>query len=697
MLYSIAAFWGKRRNLKSNALLEASPLSVSRRFNRNIRDLLILTGLHVLLFLGLFSRLDLPLHDDANYFGHGILFGKFGSPLYGDLYPIPAYFAALLYRCMPLSNTAIYAVYAFFSQWIFLVGSYAFIQIFSRNTGWSFLATLLLAVVVSYPFNLNVQLFPAGMLLCLLGWMESKKSLDIWLILASVGFSYLLRPEYSLITAGFSLPALYRQSKNQSHMRLLIPDLSSLALVLLFASAAWPVISWGTWTNRFETEFENQFAQFVEQKIAEQKGLSDFSGISPAAPVSETINKFFPPEHRRSAFLARWCPVLYTASAYPRLFLDFLTHQATPFLRGDFSFSESQALSSFLSLFVLISLFVLAGMIFHQRQWDKLLYLYFSAVFVIGTLPVLCGSPTRHHLLPAIVWLIGVIPSLWLTATSQARWFVTGLITVAVFNQFPHWKGEFQKRQGNRNWQRVEFLVSAEREESMANASLAEAFPIFSVAFCRKVGTSSDYHAAWDEFGHLRSNGGTGAEIQYVLFEKFPPGLPGPSSEALLPILRRHGTLVAEQDPFALWKVDPVRVFVTDDLIQEKDLCLGTDIDLPNKRQLVIRWNLPGPAFIDFHIWVKVDGGKEQYLGRTTTGQANRFVWEDRSGIDETGAIQKESEPELAAAFLSGPELNHQYEFVLYGIPESVSPDQPHASKPQPFYTKGPLEYREAQ
>ena len=126
--------------------------------------------------------------------------------------------------------------------------------------------------------------------------------------------------------------------------------------------------------------------------------------------------------------------------------------------------------------------------------------------------------------------------------------------------------------------------------------------PIFSVAFAG--GDLVGYHAAWDDTGHFRSNDGTGAEIQYVLLSitrhiHFPP--------ALLPILRHNGILVTEEGPFALWKVDPIG-YSSRTYPSRKDLCLGTDIDLPDKRQTVIRWDLPGHAFTDFHIWIKVDG-----------------------------------------------------------------------------------------
>ncbi len=683
----LTAFWGMNRSDDPDSTYFSPLLNAIRNQSHPLRLCVFHTGM----FLWLFPRLDLPVLDDANYFGHGVLFAKSGQPLYGDLYPLQTYFAAGLHQLLPFSNVWAYAVYAWFSQLIFLLGAYVFIQAFTRNAGWTFPAVILVAVSVSYPFNLNVQLFPAGVLLCLLAWMESKKSLDLWFSISLIGIAYLLRAEYSLIAAGFALRGLYRPMKNHSIPRMFLPGYSSLAVVVLALAAAWPVTSGGTWTGRFHHEFEIQFARF-----AQEKGMYEPAGLSPSAPPSEAVNAFFPLRQRRMAFLAEWCPVLATASANPGRFLDFLTRQASPFWRGDFSFSESRALSSFLSLYVVISLFILLGVVFHRRQWDYLSFLYYSAVFAAGALPVLCGSPTRHHLLPAIVWFVGVIPSLWLTSSPHARLFLCGLITAAVFNQAPHWTGEFQKRQGERSWQRADFVTAAARRESLDNISLAEPYPIFSVAFCRPVGTSSDYQAAWDGAGHFRSNGGTGAEIEYVLLEEYPPGMPGPPAEALMPVLRHNGTLVREEGPFALWKVEPVHVFVTDDLIQETDLCLRTDIDLPDKRQLVVRWDLPGHAFTDFHIWVQVDGGEEQYLGRTASGKATRFVWEDKSGLPVEEVSRKENEPELAGAFRSGPELNHRYEFILYGIPPGVNPEQPQAPKPQPFFTKGSLEYREA-
>ncbi len=682
----LSVFWEMNRNHKPGSTGHPPLIRVLR----NSRHPLILVVLHTGLFLWLFPRLDLPVLDDANYFGHGVLFAKSGRPLYGDLYPLQTYFAAGLYHLL-YSNGWAYAVYAWFSQLTFLLGSYAFIQAFTRKAGWALPATGLIAVAVSYPFNLNVQLFPAGVLLSLLAWMEFKKTIDLWFALAVMGIAYLLRAEYSLIAAGFSLRGLYKQARCHSFLRLFLPDYSSLAAAALALAAAWPVVSWGTWTGHFNHVFETQFTRY-----AQENGLCEPAGISPSIPPSEAMDAFFPPRQRKMAFLAGWCPVISTASANPGLFLDFLARQASPFLRGDFSFSESQALSSFLSLFVLISLFILLGMVLHGRQWDYRSHLYLSAVFAAGALPVLCGTPTRHHLLPAIVWFVGVIPSLWLTASPHARLFLYGLITIAVFNQAPHWREAYQRLHGDRNRQRADFVLAAARRGSLDNISLAEPYPIFSVAFCRPVGTSSDYHAAWDDTGHFRSNDGTGAEIQYVLLEEYPPGVSGPSAEALLPILRHNGILVTEEGPFALWKVDPIRVFVTDDIHQEKDLCLGTDIDLPDKRQLVIRWDLPGHAFTDFHIWIKVDGGEEQYLGRTASGEAKRFVWEERSGRPAEEALRHENEPELAEAFVSGPEPDHRYEFILYGIPPSVNPEQPQAPKPQPFYTKGPLEFREA-
>ncbi len=60
---------------------------------------------HSLVYPAVFPFLNLPVSDDANYFGYAKLFALHGRPLYADWTPVLTYWGAFLYRLTPLPGT----------------------------------------------------------------------------------------------------------------------------------------------------------------------------------------------------------------------------------------------------------------------------------------------------------------------------------------------------------------------------------------------------------------------------------------------------------------------------------------------------------------------------------------------------------------------------------------------------------------
>ena len=97
-----------------------------------------------------------------------------------------------------------------------------------------------------------------------------------------------------------------------------------------------------------------------------------------------------------------------------------------------------------------------------------------------------------------------------------------------------------------------------------------------------------------------------------------------------------------------LFNIPENTIIVTDDL-QSKDDLQGTfDADAPDNKALAIRWNFANSAFTTYHVYVKKDGGNEEFLA-ALPATAVYYEWKN-------------------------PEFGHSYLFLLYGLVEDGSP-----------------------
>lgn len=117
-------------------------------------------------------------------------------------------------------------------------------------------------------------------------------------------------------------------------------------------------------------------------------------------------------------------------------------------------------------------------------------------------------------------------------------------------------------------------------------------------------------------------------------------------------------------------------VIVTDNLASWADLSNNVAYASPNYRALVIRWNIQEANIRDFHLYVSVNGGAPNYLGRSGDGSASTFEW-------SVGA-----ERYIAPGFADGPQFGDTYRFHIYAICEGQPPLGP-------FRTLGPVQFVE--
>ncbi len=119
-------------------------------------------------------------------------------------------------------------------------------------------------------------------------------------------------------------------------------------------------------------------------------------------------------------------------------------------------------------------------------------------------------------------------------------------------------------------------------------------------------------------------------------------------------------------------------VIVTDGIDSYDDLSMGKDIDPPDDRELVIRWNFDFPDAKDYHVYVLVDGETQaKFLGRPGgDGLIQNMRW-------------KKGTPLLGAPFLDGPQSGHSYQFIVFAMRESFGL----SFVSGPFQTKGPVQY----
>ena len=655
----------------------------------------LLGGLHTLFFFWLYPQLDLPVYDDANYFAFAILFSGSKSTLYGDWSPILTYFAALLYNVLPLSKITLYAIYTYGCELIFVLGVYFFIARFTRDARWAFWSTLLIVVTLSYPFFKNAHKLPAGLLFFLLAWADRKKQLNLFECLSLVLLSILLRVEYVILAGGFALGYAVRTLNARSWKTFFQPSRSSVLLVLLTLALWTPVFLWGTLhTNRFLFAFGEKF-----QIYAFDKGLYEKAHLSENVSWQQVLDTFFPPDRRNESRIGRLFPLYTIATADPALFREFLWENTKSFRRAVFSFSEAEPVSSFLSIYALAGLAMLVARVLSAREWDKSWYLYWGFIFALSVVPSLFTSPIRIYLLPAVVWFACVVPFFWLGEIKRLAVFFTVLILLVCFYQWIYWNNDLFEHHKQIHRHRAETLRLAQQDEAFHDVTLAEAFPIFSVAFGDAVVDSYEYNVGWDPQGLLRANDGVGPVIQYLLLEQPTPRHPYFDRVSFLDdLVKKFGVMVADHAGYTIWKILPLPVKVTDDVDHQQgvvpDLAAAADEDPPDHRQLVIQWFIPDRvgdavdgAFMDFHVWVQVDGQEKQYLGRTGSGSVNRLVWQE-------GAA------DLNPAFANGPEFDHRYEFIVFGIPQGwnakKAQEHPEMETPQPYYTRGPVRFLQA-
>lgn len=156
------------------------------------------------------------------------------------------------------------------------------------------------------------------------------------------------------------------------------------------------------------------------------------------------------------------------------------------------------------------------------------------------------------------------------------------------------------------------------------------------------------------------------------VLDSFVPGNPGEEPQATPTPEEPEATPTPEITPTATSTPTPTpspaevslatnTVIVMDDLFSAGDLSNGVDYDLESERNLTARWNIDSADVKDFHVYVKIDRGAPQYLGRTGDAQKTYFDW-------------KANQKFLNPPFADGPAFAHVYEFMVYAITQSGTP-----------------------
>lgn len=641
----------------------------------------LIAAVHTLVFAWIFPQLDPPVYDDANYFAYGILLSPSRPTLYGDWSPMLIYFVKCLYWIAPLSKSSLFALYSYLCGLIFLAGAYSFVSAFANHRAWAFWVTVMAGIAFSYPFINNGYKFPAGMLMLAMGQLEREGKICVWGACAWIVFAMLLRMEYLIVAAG--LAALYgaklvRTGGTAAFFRVRWGSVAALLVMLL----AWaPVLAMGKLsTNRLEFAFGEKFHLY-----AKESGLLEPAGLPPDADWRDTLKAFFPPEQRGSGPLADAIPLIGFYRANPEAFNGFVWRNFKPFRQGVFSFSESIAVSSFLSLLTVLSFILLLYRLAAERRAELFTPLWITLVFALAALPTLFTSTNRVYILPALVWTIGVLPGYWLAGAPKRHWFPAALALTAALYQWPAWKDHLLSQWPHLGTKRAAALELAEGQPGFENCMVAEAYPYFSVAFGDAVRDSCGYDVRWGPDRRLYPADRPGEPVGFVLLER-PPGNHRFErlSIQLDEWMRKFGELIAERGGFGVWRVNPLQVIVTDTPGDDTDLCLAEDVDEPDNRGLTLKWFIPESGYREFHIWVSVDGGEREYLGIARDPAAREFEWTEGAN-------------EFAPKFRGGPEFGKRYEFTVFGIPEAwTGPGGGSEGKPEPHYTAGPVFFAES-
>jgi hypothetical protein len=119
-------------------------------------------------------------------------------------------------------------------------------------------------------------------------------------------------------------------------------------------------------------------------------------------------------------------------------------------------------------------------------------------------------------------------------------------------------------------------------------------------------------------------------------------------------------------------------VVITDDIDSFEDLTNGVDVDLPDQRELVVRWKIDNYSAKDYHVYVLVDGStKRNYLGRTGSDD-NFYRWNNQTRF-------------VTGRFKDGPQSGHHYQFMVFALStdEAVKPFGPISSSGSVEYIVG--------
>ncbi|MEW6237626.1 MAG: hypothetical protein AB1656_19760 [Candidatus Omnitrophota bacterium] len=123
------------------------------------------------------------------------------------------------------------------------------------------------------------------------------------------------------------------------------------------------------------------------------------------------------------------------------------------------------------------------------------------------------------------------------------------------------------------------------------------------------------------------------------------------------------------------------KVYVADNDSSDADISNSQDHDDPNQRELAIGWdftqtNIDASMLKDIHVYVNIDESENySFLGAAGSGAAQKLLW-------------KKGTPRLAQAFRNGPEFGHDYQFKIYAVKKTGTPNIL-----GPFANPGPVEY----
>lgn len=641
---------------------------------------LILFLLHGLIFTLTFSSLDLPIADDANYFGSGRIFATEGGGLNADWTPVLTYFNAAVYRFLPIPAEGRFILYSFLSRLIYLWGIYAFVSRFTGNRIWAFLSTLFAAACFSYWLQMNGRAFANGAFLLLLAWLGMRRTLDLPSALAFTAISFLFRPEHILAAVGLSLYAAGRRWAEESWKGCFRLSRSTVVL-LLAAYLLWlPILFYGkSSTGRIVFAFSQSFVEFVK----EEKPL-DGDVANGVAYWREVVDRYFPPTQRdTSSLLGRTIPLYSIASADPALFARFVLSNLWPIVTFRFPITRSPVFAGILNFYIGLSFLVW----FYLRRKsetreDRIAIQIISGLLALTVLPCLLTHPLRDYLFTAVAWFFLVMPYYsWRTLRYPLAIPALGLaITLAV--QWPFWKDSLLDSTSMKNRNRAAILQTLPPPGESEGVVVAEAYPVFSAAFSDRVRRSVHYELVWDDAGFLRAYHDKGDRIDFILLESTPPRHLLRISERLRHWMKQWGTEWFCENGFQLWRVQrrtlaspgQIHIETNPDLYADESIHSSK---IPNStRTIVLHWNYGPHEFRDFHIYVSEDTQDYVYLGNAASGEAMRFIW-------------RENAPRLAPQYRSGPQDGHAYYFRVYGIPFTEAPGLPkflQTSEPVDFH-----------